>query len=140
MTIKTGGKFGYIEYEAMQIQAQIDVFGQDIVLLRLPELEDDGEGGMARESDEPVPLDPQRLCFVEAAPIAHVARGSNFQEIIGMGQRVTTNYVLVGTVEADMRKDDTFVIGEHTYELKYVHPDHDFMRLAEVERIAEGNG
>lgn len=138
--MKVGGKFDYTDYSKIQIQAQIDIFGRDIVLIREPALEDDGEGGVARDDDTPTELDPQLLCFVEAAPIAHVARGSNFQDIIGMGQRITTNYALVGTIDADMKKGDKFVINEFEYELIYVHPDHDFMRLAEVERVAEGNG
>lgn len=137
--IKVGGKFGYVDYMAMQIKAQVDLFGQDIVLLRKPVMEDDGEGGIAREDDEPEPLEAQKLCFIEAAPIAHVARGSNYQDIIGMGQRVVTNYALVGLVDADMMKADTFVIDDYEYEIIYVHPDHDFMRLAEVERVEEGN-
>lgn len=139
--MKVGGKFDETYYMALQIQAQVDLYGRSIVLVRPPDLEDDGEGGVARDDDAPTNLPAQRLCFIETAPIAHVARGSNFQDIIGMGQRVTTNYALVGLVDADMKKGDTFSIeeDEYTYELLYVHPDRDFMCLAEVERVAEGN-
>lgn len=137
--MKVGGKFSADEYSAMQIATQVEMEGTTILLVREPDYEDDDEGGVIRADGENRTLAEQKFIFQEAAPVAHVARGTNFQQIIGYGQRATTDYVLVGYPQANIAKDDTFTYGQYEYKVTFVHPDRTFMALAEVERITSGN-
>jgi hypothetical protein len=142
--VKLGGKFDATHYSAMQIAEQIGMDGENIVLRREPAAVDDEEGGFIipdeEEGGSPTNLDPQLLFFFEAAPLAHIARGTNIQHLIGYGDRVTTNFVVLGPPTADMQKGDTFTKGDYEYRIEMVHPDRAFMTLGEVIRITDGEG
>lgn len=142
--MKLGGKFDDTHYSTMQIAEQINTYGEDIVLRREPVAVDDEEGGFITPDEEeggvPTNLPPQHLYFGEAAPLAHIARGTNIQHNIGYGDRVTTNFVLLGAPNADMQKGDTFTKGDYEYRIEMVHPDRAFMTLGEVIRITDGEG
>lgn len=140
--MKLGGKFDSDEYSAMQIAAQVEMEGVYIELEREPEYVDDGEGGVIRPDDAPDrKLAQQLFLFRETAPIAHVARGTNFQNIIGAGRRATTNFVLVGYPDANVKADDWFTWTDgYEYKITAVHPDRKFMTVAEIERVTSGNG
>lgn len=138
--MKLGGKFTADDYSSMQIAEQMEMEGVLIELHREAEFVDDGEGGIIRPEDGERTIAEQSFIFQEAAPIAHVARGTNFQQIIGYGDRATTNFVLVGYPEANLKKDDTFERDGCEYKVSFVHPDRAFMTLAELERVTTGNG
>ena len=138
--MKVGGKFSEEDYQCQQTQFLLDSFGEDITLKREPDFEDDGGGGLVRPDEEDSTKPPQVFWFYEAAPIAHVARGTNFQEIINMGQRITTAFILLGLPDADIKQDDEFVRGEFEYKVVFVHDDRSFQTIAELERIGSGNG
>lgn len=140
--MRLGGKFDSDEYSAMQVSAQVEMEGVYIELVREPELVDDGEGGVIRPDTAPERTIAQQLfLFRETAPISHVARGTNFQNIIGAGRRATTNFVLVGYSDANVKTDDSFTWTDgYEYKVTAVHPDRTFMTLAEIERVTSGNG
>lgn len=139
--MKLGGKFSEDDYQCLQTGVLLDLYGELIQLQREPEYEDDEEGGVIRPDDElDKEIGPQEFWFYEAAPVAHVARGANFQQIINMGQRLTTAFILVGMPSANVRKDDWFERGEFTYKVAFVHDDRSFQTIAELERISSGEG
>jgi hypothetical protein len=138
--MRLGGRFTEEDYQRQQTQLLLDWFGEAIVLKREPEYVDDGAGGVIRPDDADTALDPQVFWFWEAAPVAHIARGSNFQQIIGMGQRITTNYVLLGLPDADVLQDDEFDYGGYSYKVAFLHDDRRFQTIAEVERVGRPDG
>lgn len=139
-SLRLGGRFSLNDYEIEQTKTLLDIDGEYISLHREAEWVDDGAGGQTRAEEDGPTIAKQLFWFFEAAPIAHIARGSNFQETIGMGQRVTTNYVLVGMPDANMRQGDTFWRDGEPYVIEFVHPDRKFMTLGEVERISDPQG
>lgn len=138
--MRLGGKFTTSEYMEQQNDMLLDLDGVLIRLVREPAYEDDGEGGQIRSDDDEdeVTLAEQRFLFWEAAPVAHVARGADFDQIIGMGQRVTTSHVLAGRTDANIQQDDRFEHEGYDYVVRYVHPDHNEQTIAEVDRVASG--
>lgn len=137
-----GGKFTTREYMEQQNDMLLDIDGVLIKLIREPDYVDDGEGGVIRSDDdaEEKTLAEQRFLFWEAAPVAHVARGADYDQIIGMGQRVTTSHVLAGRTDANIRQDDRFEHEGYDYVVRYVHPDRTEQTIAEVDRVASGQG
>lgn len=139
--MRIGGKFDEAHYQAEQTQIILDMHGEKISLKREPQLVDDGAGGVMPDPDHTGgTLAEQTFWFHEAAPTAHIARGTNFAEIINMGQRTTTGYVLLGMPDVNVRQHDTFKHGVHEYKVTYVHPDRAWQTIAEVERVADPQG
>lgn len=138
--MKVGGKFTTQQYMAQQNDMLLDLDGVFIKLQRKAALVDDGEGGVIRsvEPEDERTVAAQKFLFWEAAPVAHVARGANFQQVIGMGQKITTSHVLVGKTDANIRQDDYFVHNGDEYVVMFVHPDRTEQTIAEVDRVASG--
>lgn len=134
-----GGKYSYNDAQLDQTRALIDLYGQWIKIRRPGELEEDAEGGVVR-NDPTTGRTAQKLYFEYSSPIAHVSRNASFSENVGQGQRVTTNHVLIGLPDADIRQDDEFTVNGYDYIILYIHPDTRYQRKGEILLITSPVG
>lgn len=108
-----------------QTVAYLNSEPQEVIILRPQPDVDDGAGGKIK--GQPVPMEPQIFRLV---PFKR--RLTHTQSTITEGTVTVTSYALVGRWDADVQKDDEFILDGGRYKVESVEPGRDYRTLADV--------
>jgi hypothetical protein len=109
-------------YLIMGTRNLINYEGEDIVLFRKPGLIDDGAGSKKRAAGDDVELPPQ-----------HLYKGG--LQTMGRGVSTEPEHWIIGMPDADMAKDDYFLINadpKRRWEILFIHDDRAFQTKATI--------
>lgn len=98
---------------------------QTIVINRPPALVRQTDGSMKRSSGAATTLDPQILFF--SGVTADDVRMVSWQ-----GEKINSNFILIGMPEADFQERDTFELWERSWTVVEVHKDTRWQKKAWV--------
>jgi hypothetical protein len=123
-------------YLIMGTRNLINYEGEDIVLFRKPGLIDDGAGSKKRAAGDDVELPPQHLY---KGGLQTMGRGVSTEPehwiTTSLGDRYKEFGVLIGMPDADMAKDDYFLINadpKRRWEILFIHDDRAFQTKATI--------
>lgn len=115
-----------LEAQRRQTQSLIDTGGREIALHRPSALINDGAGGKKRLAGNDVTFVPVTRFF---GAISNLGRGASTRPLewitTSLGERYHAFYVLIGTWDDDIRKDDYFFINDKKYEVVFLHEEVD---------------